>query len=98
MVPRALPEKVVLLVFVDLQVSKDTWVQGEKLELQAKWDLLVNLEYREWLENAEGEAHKVKTGVRAHKVFLEYKANKVIGVDLAEQVRRAWLELLDYPE
>lgn len=98
MVPRALPEKVVLLVFVDLQVSKDTWVQGEKLELQAKWDLLVNLEYREWLESVEGEAHKVKTGVRAHKVFLEYKANKVIGVDLAEQVRRAWLELLDYPE
>lgn len=98
MVPRALPEKVVLLVFVDLQVSKDTWVQGEKLELQEKWDLLVNLEYREWLENVEGEEHKVRTGVRAHKVFLEYKANKVIGVDLAEQVRRAWLELLDYPE
>lgn len=68
------------------------------MELQAKWDLLVNLEYREWLENVEGEEHKVRTGVRAHKVFLEYKANKVIGVDLAEQVRRAWLELLDYPE
>lgn len=84
MVPRALPEKVVLPVFVDLQVSKDTWAQGEKLELQAKWDLLVNLEDREWLENVEGEVHKVKTVVRAHKVFLEYKANKVIGVDLAE--------------
>lgn len=98
MVPWVPLEKEVPQASLGLLVLEDTKVQGERLDLQEKWDQVVNLECREWWENEETEVLEVKMVMRARKVCLECRANKVKGEVLADKVCKAWREPLDPPE